>query len=275
MEGSHNKASLSRGDNGKANGRARSQDKRGDNLAVVVLAAGNSSRLGRPKQAVRIAGECLLVRQLKLALSISANVTCVLGCNALAMKSLIPRDISEKIRFVNNLNWQSGMSSSIAASMKPILDRLALNKASPSNLSEDNSAHEGSALCSSAKYSSSGGLPVSGAILLLVDQWQLTEDNLGALLNSWQESMSVHDIANGSDIGNVNQTIHVAGSNDQFTPPAIFPRYYFQQLSELTGESGAKPLIKNNMDKCLFYDLPEAFFDLDTPEQLAAMQTVS
>lgn len=204
-------------------------------MVVVVLAAGNSSRLGRPKQAVRFAGECLLVKQLKLALSISAKVICVLGSNALAMKSLVPRSLIERVVFINNTHWATGMSSSIASSIS------AIEKTQIQAYQKDDS--------------------ISAALFLLVDQWQLNESNLKGLLEGWQNTNESSDL------------IHVAGESDKFTPPVIFPQRYFERLSLLTGESGAKPIIKENIELCRFYPIPEAFIDLDTPEQLAALQS--
>jgi len=50
-----------------------------ENFAIILLAAGQSSRLGQPKQLIEINHESLLIRQCKMSLSLTKHVYCVLG----------------------------------------------------------------------------------------------------------------------------------------------------------------------------------------------------
>ena len=59
------------------------------NVAIIVLAAGQSSRLGQMKQLVSIKGKSLIENQLEQALKVSNKVYCVLGFNADEIKSRI------------------------------------------------------------------------------------------------------------------------------------------------------------------------------------------
>lgn len=52
------------------------------------------------------------------------------------------------------------------------------------------------------------------------------------------------------------------------TSPAIFPKHYFSQILTLTGDKGAMRLIKNAQDYQVTA-MPNAEFDVDTPEMLA------
>ncbi|WAJ72218.1 nucleotidyltransferase family protein [Catenovulum adriaticum] len=52
------------------------------------------------------------------------------------------------------------------------------------------------------------------------------------------------------------------------TSPAIFPKRYFSQISNLSGDKGAMRLIKNAQDYQIT-TMPNAEFDVDTPEMLA------
>ncbi|WP_298766751.1 nucleotidyltransferase family protein [uncultured Polaribacter sp.] len=83
------------------------------NIAVLVLAGGQSSRMKSPKQLVKIGNNFLLETVLNKAKTINKNhVYCVLGANA----SLIRREISSaNVNFIYNKNYKNGLSSSIAS----------------------------------------------------------------------------------------------------------------------------------------------------------------
>ncbi len=51
--------------------------------------------------------------------------------------------------------------------------------------------------------------------------------------------------------------------------PAIFPKVNFDTLAKLSGDKGAKALLQGMADDMLRLPLPEASFDIDTPEDLA------
>ncbi len=56
--------------------------------------------------------------------------------------------------------------------------------------------------------------------------------------------------------------------------PSILPRQYFFQLSQLTGDKGAKVLLQQNPQKTICIPIPEAAFDVDTPEDLNPSSSV-
>ena len=82
------------------------------NIAILVLAAGESSRMKTPKQLVKIGVKFLLETVLSKAKAININhVYCVLGANDV----LIRREISSaNTHFIHNTNFKEGLSSSIA-----------------------------------------------------------------------------------------------------------------------------------------------------------------
>ncbi|MDB6025974.1 MAG: cupin [Verrucomicrobiales bacterium] len=51
--------------------------------------------------------------------------------------------------------------------------------------------------------------------------------------------------------------------------PALISRFYFEELLNIEGQGGAKNLLQRYSDRVLPIDLPEATFDLDTPEDFA------
>lgn len=81
------------------------------NYAVIILAAGRSSRLGSPKQLLPYHGKTLLQHSIDNAKEIGSNqVVVVLGSG----KELIENKInSEGIMIVENSHWESGIASSI------------------------------------------------------------------------------------------------------------------------------------------------------------------
>jgi Uncharacterized MobA-related protein len=82
-------------------------------IAIVVLAAGKSTRMNRIKQLVKIGNNFLLESVLKKAKEINrGHVYCVLGANAKKIKQEIS---TNNIHFIQNNNYNSGLSSSIKA----------------------------------------------------------------------------------------------------------------------------------------------------------------
>lgn len=82
-----------------------------NNLAVLILAAGTSSRLGQPKQLLRYKEESLLKIAVKKALEISNEVFVVLGHE----KELCQKEIEDfGVKILYNKDYKKGMGSSIS-----------------------------------------------------------------------------------------------------------------------------------------------------------------
>lgn len=82
-------------------------------VAILVLAAGASSRMQTPKQLLKIGDQTLLELVLEKAKALaSLPIYCVLGANA----DLIQEEIStENVAFIINKNHSKGLSTSIVA----------------------------------------------------------------------------------------------------------------------------------------------------------------
>lgn len=87
-------------------------------IAIVILAAGSSSRLGRPKQLLTINQLPMLQKTWLAAAEVCENVSVVLGANESTIRSVIPSADS-----VVNENWHSGMASSIQVGVSHALSR--------------------------------------------------------------------------------------------------------------------------------------------------------
>ena len=80
-------------------------------IGVILLAAGSSSRLGRPKQLLSYDGQTLLQHTVQVASASNAHpVVVVLGANAEMIRDHI-KDLD--VVLVDNPDWQEGMASSI------------------------------------------------------------------------------------------------------------------------------------------------------------------
>lgn len=82
-----------------------------EHCAIVVLAAGRSSRLGSPKQLLIYQGKSLLQHAVEVALETTMRpVIVVTGCNNDVVKKEIE---GMNVEVVENERWQEGMSSSL------------------------------------------------------------------------------------------------------------------------------------------------------------------
>ena len=134
-------------------------------VAAIILAAGESRRLGQPKQLLKYRGETLLARAVRLANEAGASaVLVVLGANFEATHAAI--DASNAIP-VHNDRWRQGIASSIEAGMR------ALSVCAPE---------------------------ADGVLLMGCDQPRLTADHLCALIAAF-ESQSTAVIAASSYAG--------------------------------------------------------------------------
>ncbi|HEY4195009.1 MAG TPA: nucleotidyltransferase family protein [Mucilaginibacter sp.] len=81
------------------------------NYGIVILAAGNSSRLGRPKQLLKFQGKTLLSHTVHEAVKATGRQTIVVtGAN----KDLVENELLQlPVHFIHNFYWQDGISSSL------------------------------------------------------------------------------------------------------------------------------------------------------------------
>ena len=86
-------------------------------IPAIILAAGASRRLGRPKQLVALEGETLLRRAARAALAGCAPVLVVVGSRAADMAA----DLAGlPVTVVVNEGWEEGMASSIRAGIRAL-----------------------------------------------------------------------------------------------------------------------------------------------------------
>jgi len=137
------------------------------NIAVLILAAGNSSRMGSPKQLLPVGKKTLLGIAVESALKSKANTTyCVLGANA----EKIAKSLEHyNVELILNPDYNKGLSSSITAGIdyifplnfdavlvtlgdQPFVDSIFLNKMI-------DSFHKNPLLISASRYAKNFGVP--------------------------------------------------------------------------------------------------------------------
>lgn len=192
-----------------------------ENIGVMLLAAGSSSRLGRPKQLLTFEGQTLLQYSLQVAQEASIGpVLVVLGANA----NEIGAEVTGKdVHTVFNPDWQEGMAASIRCGVQH------LQQVAPG---------------------------VEALILMVCDQPFVS----AALLQSL--------VAAHQDTGKTIVTCTYAGT---FGPPTLFHKTLFPELLQLTGDVGARKVLKQHADEVAAFPFPEGRLDIDTENDYQQM----
>jgi molybdenum cofactor cytidylyltransferase len=89
------------------------------NCGVVVLAAGQSARLGRPKQLLQFEGKTLLEAVVEKAVTIAVGpIAVVVGA---ALGEVMERLKQMPVDIIHNPDWKEGMGSSLSNGVSEIL----------------------------------------------------------------------------------------------------------------------------------------------------------
>ncbi|CAM4319664.1 NTP transferase domain-containing protein [Zobellia roscoffensis] len=92
--------------------------KKQHHIALIILAAGASIRMGKPKQLLPWKNTTLLGHAIQTAKSSNAiKVVVVLGAHA----DLIKLNVKEEVVFVENTSWQSGLGTSVTVGTEWLL----------------------------------------------------------------------------------------------------------------------------------------------------------
>lgn len=195
-------------------------------FGVVLLAAGGSSRLGRPKQLLAYLGRTLVEHAARTALaSGAAEVVVVVGAEAARVREAL-RGL--RVRIVENPDWAAGMGGSIACGV-------------------------------AALEESNGGEGVEAAVVALADQPRITPAHLRTL---------------AARLGESSKPIVASSYDGVLGAPCAFARSEFARLAVLTGDVGARHLIRNGEEPVEAVEFAGANVDVDTPEDAQALVAV-
>ncbi len=186
-------------------------------IAVVILAAGASTRLGTAKQLLPWKGTTLLEHSIETISELNCDDNfVVLGASHKLIKSKIDFNVVEVLV---NKDWKFGLGNSIAFGVKYILKN---------------------------------NIVVDGILLTLADQPLIDSEYLNSLIDKFEV--------------NNNQIIASSYSNDKKGVPVLFDKIFFEELSNLNGDKGAKTLLDKYAPNVFTLNAEQLVFDIDTKE---------
>src|SRR5438552_1526414 len=208
-------------------------------IAAIILAAGESSRLGQPKQLIQFRGETLVRRMVNAASEAGCQpILVVLGNSKRTSRLNSPSSPRGEAReheielveaigselkktgatIVANPNWKCGIGTSIRAGIQHLID------------------------------TASG---VEATVLLACDQPFADRAVINGLITLHHET---------------RKPIVAASYAGTLGVPALFDRSRLPELLGLDDSAGAKSIILSNRDQVAEFPFPEGEIDIDTAE---------
>jgi molybdenum cofactor cytidylyltransferase len=185
-------------------------------IGGVVLAAGASRRMGKPKQLLQFRGSTILRRVVEEALASSlSRVLVVVGAHAPVAAAAL-RGLP--VGIIENVDWAQGQGSSVATGVRALRERAP---------------------------------DTTGVVLLLSDQPLVTASSIDLLITTHRTTGTL---------------IVCSRRGDRLEAPALFSFAFFDELAALRDDAGSREILTRNESRALGIDLPDAEFDIDTPE---------
>lgn len=183
---------------------------------MIILAAGNSSRLGRPKQLLPYQGKTLLAHVVTEALAADLQpVVVVTGAHRAEIENSLR---GQAVAIAYNPDWETGMASGIVAGLRKGL-------------------------------SVEPHLP--GLIVAVCDQPYISAELLGSLIKKQAVS---------------GKGLIASVYSETMGTPVLFDDRYFTELSFLSGDAGAKQLLRRYPGDVATVFFPNGSIDIDTEE---------
>jgi len=95
-------------------------------------------------------------------------------------------------------------------------------------------------------------------LIALADQPLVTAGHISALIETWDGEAT---------------TIIASAYSETIGPPVLFGRSYFEKLGKLSGDKGAKSVLRENPRSVQSVYFEPAAFDIDTPGDLETLPT--
>ena len=185
-------------------------------IAMVVLAAGESTRMGSPKQLLPWKNTTLLGHTIEQGLASNVDsVFVVLGAYSKAISEEIGK---YNITIVENKNWTLGMGSSIACAME---------------------------------YVERNNLFFNAVLIALSDQPLIDLKYYNKLINSFL---------------NNDKNIIASQLKSRAGVPAIFGYNYFNDMSKLNKDIGARTIIATHINDVHVVNPEDLYPDIDTED---------
>tara|TARA_A100001015_G_scaffold74706_1_gene82937 strand:+ start:198 stop:803 length:606 start_codon:yes stop_codon:yes gene_type:complete len=186
------------------------------NIPHVLLAAGNSKRMGQPKQLLSWKNKSLIQFQVETILPTTGKLYVILGAYAPLIHPILK---DYKIELIHFDQWEKGMGNSLAYGIQKIL------KLNPK---------------------------IEGILISLIDQPLVNTSHYLDMRASFKKGK--------------NQIIASESDSGWSGVPVLFDAYYFDELQKLSGEEGAKLILKKNEADTILINAGNTLIDMDTPE---------
>lgn len=227
----------------------------GGRVAGLVLAAGGSSRMGRPKPLLPFGRDTVVGAVCAAALSAGLDpVLVVVGDRAAEVRATLD---GRPVRPVENPDWRAGQGRSLAVGVRA-LEALDADRAAEA-LDADREATEPGPEATERGGEADGSRagPVLGAAVLLGDEPEIAPPVIRGAVRAWRAS---------------GQPALRTWYRDRPGHPVVLARALFPDLRDLTGDEGAAGLLEALGDRVarLRVDRP-APADLDRPADYRAL----
>lgn len=184
------------------------------NIAMLILAAGESKRMNGIKQLLPWKKTTLLGNAIEQGLNSNVNlVYVVLGANSEKIEDTISK---YPVQIIKNNNWKKGMGGSISGAFA---------------------------------YFKENKLDYKSILITLADQPLIEADYYNLLIH--------HSFNN-------KERIIASKTNNRPSVPAIFDGYYFEKLSQLNKDKGAKDLLRSVPNDIFIVNAKVNLVDVDT-----------
>tara|TARA_R110001632_G_scaffold19898_8_gene59851 strand:- start:5030 stop:5620 length:591 start_codon:yes stop_codon:yes gene_type:complete len=183
--------------------------------AILILAAGESKRMGEPKQLLPYNNSTLLLHTIEQANALKySDVFVVIGAH---FTDIFKSIRGQKVTILKNNNWEDGMGSSLSKGIELIKKKDKYDK----------------------------------VLVTLSDLPLVTSEH-------YEELIALSD-SSGKRI--------VLTSYDEVSGvPAIFDKSLFNELTILSDDEGAKPIVKKYKKEVIKMNSTTPYFDIDTKE---------
>jgi len=189
----------------------------------LLLAAGGSRRMGKPKALLPWGDRTLIEHQIRTLLQTDQPVVVVLGAQAERIQhiaSMYP------VRVRVHENWKAGMGSSISFGISRLTELFPA---------------------------------AAGALIAILDQPLLRYTHFEKMDQVFQPG--------------AKRIIVSRSASGWQGVPVLFDSCYFKSLQSLTGEEGAKKIIRQNPKAVTLVECGELLDDMDTPQAYERLKT--